>query len=633
MPPVLKLRTLVRSTEMKKAAVATAPGNSVQPRNPIKNPVLKQCAAWCNQHDGLCFLGIAALWVLALYWKALDAPFVYDDLEQIANNPALRSWHATFARFFLAPVAFTAGLLNTGGSTYRPVYWLTLALDTHLWGQDHPAGFHLTNLLFHWLNGALFYRLLRRLRTPALTAAAAALLWLGLPINTEAVAWVSGRAYLLSTFFLLLALLSALSCAGKPKPVALVSYFALALGAVFSHELGFALLPLTLLLLYAVSLRNPRTWIHLIGTASLAAVLYELVKILVGAQGAHGSISFWPIALEFWKYLSWMLAPVHMSVERSTSLPPAAPSLAAAAAWCALAALLGAAVLLRKKQPGPALGLAAGCIALLPFCGLVPLYQGMAERFLYLASLGFIFALVSIVIASRSMVRRAAVALLVLWTAWGAWRLTQRVLDWNNPVDLYQNSLRATPASPTLYYNLGFSLREQGSLGGALEAYRQAIRLRPNYPQAFASIGDIDQQLGKPAEALAAYAHALTLQPNDPKTVINYAITLSQTGNQPLAEQQFKRVIALAPNDSAAYIDLGALLSQQDREDEAIQSFQKAIALTPENPDPYFDLAVMFQQKGQDDLALPFYKKVLALKPGDPDTLLYVSKLHIQRPD
>ena len=37
----------------------------------------------------LCFCIVSALWIGILYHAALGAPFVYDDLDQIANNPAL----------------------------------------------------------------------------------------------------------------------------------------------------------------------------------------------------------------------------------------------------------------------------------------------------------------------------------------------------------------------------------------------------------------------------------------------------------------------------------------------------------------------------------------------------------------
>lgn len=585
---------------------------------------------WCSDHERLCFAIAAAVWVLVLYWKAIGAPFVYDDLDQIVNNPSLHSWHTVFTRFFLSPVSFTTNFFAGGGSTYRPLYWFTLALDRQLWGVNGASGFHFTNLVFHWANGVFLFLLLRRVNVSALVASVASLAWLGLPINTEAVAWVSGRAYLLSTFFILLSLLAAYSYASKEKPITFVSYFVLALGALLSHEEGLALLPLTLLLLYVMNQHARRVWGQLAGAAFVADIFYVVVKYRVGAHSGQGAPTPWSVGLVFWKYLLWIVAPIHMSVERSTSVPLNSPSVAAIAAWVAMLALVGVAFLLRRKRPIVVAGIACGCVALLPFCGVVSIYQGMAERFLYLASIGFTLSIVSMAIANRKVWKGTAVAVLLLWMLWGAGRLMARVLDWDDPVSLYRNSLVATPHSPTLFGNLGFSLRERGDLDGALDDYREDIRIRPNDAKAFTGIGDIYQQRGKPEEAIKAYVRSLALQPDDANTVINYAVVLEQAGEKQLAEQQFRRTMALAPKDAAAYVDLGALYVQENRQDEAIQCFQQAIAINPDDANPYFNLATLFQYRGRDDLALPLYRKVLLLKPGDPDTLENMAKLHVQ---
>jgi len=572
--------------------------------------------------------------VLALYWKALSAPFVYDDLDQIVNNPSLRSWHATFSRFFLSPVSFTTDFLGTGGSTYRPIYWLTLALDRQIWGIASSSGFHFTNLLLHWANGVLLFQLLRRTKISLLTAATVSIVWLGLPINTEAVAWVSGRAYLLSTFFILLSLLAACSYLtedlNKRKIGLLIAYFTLSMGALFSHEQGLIVLPLTALLLYTMNCRDRNVWTRLGGVAFVADILYVGAKYRVGAHGGQGAPALWSVGLVFWKYVLWIVAPIHMSVERSTSLPPNTPSLVAVAGWMGVFALFAAVFLLRKRAPPVAVGIVCAGVALLPFCGVIYIYQGMAERFLYLASIGIALLIASFTVTNRKIWKGATIACLALWMAWGAWRLKARVLDWNDPVSLYQGSLEATPGSSTLFYNLGFSLRERGDLDQAIDAYQQAIRIQPKYQRAFASVGEVYAQLGKPTEAIKAYKQSLALQPNDVGSLINYAVAFQQSGNRQLAEEQFKRVIALAPKDSKAQIDLGALYVQEKREDEAIQCFERAIDINPDDPTPYYDLAVMFQQTGRDDLALPFYKKVLRLKPDDPDTLFNMGRMHMQ---
>ena len=125
---------------------------------------------WCLAHEHLAFLAISILWVFALYWNALNAPFLYDDLDQILNNPSLADWHTFAHRFLLAPVAFTTDFRGAGGLSYRPLYWISLAFDRHLW-QLNPIGFHLNNLLLHIANGVLGFRLLRRLHISLIAAA------------------------------------------------------------------------------------------------------------------------------------------------------------------------------------------------------------------------------------------------------------------------------------------------------------------------------------------------------------------------------------------------------------------------------------------------------------------------------
>jgi protein O-mannosyl-transferase len=614
---------------MKRASRRTPPHtsrsrNKTSPRA-ASNPLLE----WCSRHQSLCLATLTAIWVLVLYWKAIGAPFLYDDLDQIVNNPSLRSWHAVFTRFFLAPVSFTTDLLGEGGSTYRPLYWLTMALDCRIWGINEASGFHFMNLVVHWANGVLLFQLWRRIGLSSIAAATASIIWLGLPINTEAVAWVSGRAYLLCTFFLLSALLTAISYIQKESRAALIGYAALSLAALFCHEQGLLLLPLTALLLLATRPPAPKSaWVKLASIAFATALISYAVKFKLGVHAGEGPSALASVGLVFWTYLRWMIAPVLMSVERSTSLPANTASAAAITAWVAVIALVSAAALFFRRFPVTASAALFGCIALLPFCGFVHVYQGMAERFLYLASIGFTVAIVSLAFACPEPWKKTAVCVLIVWIAWGAWRLTSRVLDWTDSVSLYRSSLEATPNSPTLAFNLGNSLRDRGDLNAALDAYQQAIHLRPTYARAIAGTGDVYSRLGKPTDAINSYSHALDLQPQDAATITDLAVVLQQTGNNPLAEQRFKQAIALAPQNSVAYVDLGSLYEQQGRTDEAIQCFQKAIAIAPNDPNPYFDMAVLYQKMGHDEQALTFYRKVLALKPDDPDTLLYMSKLH-----
>jgi protein O-mannosyl-transferase len=581
---------------------------------------------WCFAHERLSFLVLCTLWVFALYWNAIGAPFLYDDLDQILNNPSLADWHIFAHRFLLAPVAFTTDFRGAGGLSYRPLYWITLALDRHLW-QLNPAGFHLTNLLLHIVNGFLGFRLLRRLHLSLVVAASSSLLWLALPIHAEVVAWISGRAYSLSTFFLLLSLLLASHYLRTNKPFSLVFYFVTAMAALLSHEQGLLVLPLTMLVAYAAPETKRRSLLTLSGAAILAGALYFVLKHVVAPHTESGPAAIRAFALIFWKYVLWIIVPIHMSVERSTSVPPNTLSVATIAAWLGLAVLIVAIFLLRKSKPTVSAGLLWLLVALVPFCGLVFIYQGMAERFTYLASMGLVLCIASPAIEFSKPARKVALVLILLWVTWGVYRLHTRVLDWTDPVALYRHSLEATPNSPTVFYNLGHSLHERGDLAQAEEAYRSALRLQPHYQQALSSLGDIYAHQRKNAKAYQAYRGALDLNPDDVPTILNLGVLYQQVGAPTAAENQFRRAIALAPQDSAAYTDLGVLLYQQGNADEAAKVFAQAIDNKSNDPTPYYDLAMIFQRAGRGDLALVLYKKVLEMKPNDPDTIANIQAI------
>src|SRR6202012_359130 len=145
---------------------------------------------------------------------------------------------------------------------YRPLLWLSLSFDRHVWDLN-PCGFHLTNLILHWVSGYLFFVLLRRMQASQIFSATVCLLWVGLPINSEAVAWISGRTYPLMCVFLVLGLLFAASYRTRSSVLTLCLFGTASIGALLSNEQGIVLLPLAVLLAYLLMNASPRRWLAL----------------------------------------------------------------------------------------------------------------------------------------------------------------------------------------------------------------------------------------------------------------------------------------------------------------------------------------------------------------------------------
>lgn len=331
--------------------------------------------------------------------------------------------------------------------------------------------------------------------------------------------------------------------------------------------------------------------------------------------------------LFFWKYLGWMVLPIHMSVERSTDTPPRGWSGHALAAWLCLALACAVLIVVHRKIPRSPFGFAWMGIGLLPFCGIVFLYQGMAERYTYVASVGLALLVVVIGVASQVRLRPFVLGLIAIWVLWGVYRLETRISDWSDAARLYGHSLQATPRSAKLHYNLGAVFEERRDFAQASGEYQKAVVLEPYYEPALAGLGNVDLNLGRAKEASQMFQKALQLKPDDVKTVTNYGTALESLGEIDAAKAQYQRAISLAPDNDDAYCDLGVLLFRAGDAEAAVRQFNQAAKINPSDPTPLFNLAAVYQKSGRPDLAVRLYERVLQLSPGDPDAFSALQSL------
>jgi Flp pilus assembly protein TadD len=583
-------------------------------------------AQWCHSHPIATYILASILWTTVLYAHAITAGFAsYDDAPQVVQNSSLSSLAASL-KYFQSPVSFASDLRGSGGSFYRPLFWLTLAIDEKLWGLN-PAGFHLTNVLLHWLSGLFLFLLLRRLHVSSLSSALTSLLWISLPINSEAVAWISGRPYCLAACFLLLGMLFAERYVSRPAVKYLAGYCLAAFCALFSHEEGVLIVVFTLLLIVAKHEGKSRAAMMLFGVSVITLLLYFRLRHAAGATGVTAKGTLASFGLFFWKYLGWIVLPIHMSVERSTDTPPPGWSGHALAAWLCLALACAVFIAVHRKIPISPIGFAWMGIGLLPFCGLVFIYQGMAERYTYVASAGLALLVVVIGVESHVRLRPFVLGLIAVWVLWGVYRLETRISDWSDAARLYGHSLQATPRSAKLHYDLGAVMEERKDFAQASGEYNKAVGLEPNYEPALAGLGNVDLNLGRMKEASQMFQKALQLKPDDAKAVTNYGTVLQSLGEFDAAKAQFQRAISLAPDNDDAYCDLGVLLFQTGDADAAVLQFDQAAKINPSDPTPLFNLAAIYQKNGRPDLAVKLYERVLQLSPGDPDAISALQSL------
>jgi tetratricopeptide (TPR) repeat protein len=301
-------------------------------------------------------------------------------------------------------------------------------------------------------------------------------------------------------------------------------------------------------------------------------------------------------------------------------------------------------------------------IALLPYSGMVFIYQGMAERYAYLASMGAALAIVGLVWQVEGRKRLVVMGCFAGWFLWGAWRLNSRVREWHDEISLYSSSLKADPNSPILLYNLANAVEDAGDLRTAFLLTKRALDLRPNYERAINGIGTIYLRIGSLQNGKAAFERASALDPNDEKPISNLgtvymrlgllepakgrlerAIALDPNDVQALsnlgvihmrlgelkaAEKNFKRVIAIAPNENIARCNLAMVIFSQGRWDEAVERLLDAARRHPSDANPYYFLGLLDEQIGAREAAIEMFKRAVQLKPDYVEAQAKLVELH-----
>lgn len=523
----------------------------------------------------------AALGLLALlaYANSFQADLTVDNKLIIGLDPRIQSVSAgnlrlIFSENYWWPFA--------RGDLYRPVTTLTYLFNYAVLGNGvSPLGYHVVNLALHIANVVLGFFLVRRLGASSPIAWLAAALFAVHPIQTEAVTNIVGRADLLATcavFSAALCYVQAAAQSGARKSWSLASAGALTCAGVVAKEsalaaLGFAVLYDLLWRWPASKGETPRirlrTAVRTFGLRDWtiffpAIALFWWTRFQLGPALAPAGLAFtdnpilFATPLQGWltaigvlgRYLALLVFPRRLACDYSYGQIPLYGEENAAGdrmiPWLSLLLLLGLAwwvIRRREAHRLAAWGVAFFFITLLPTSNLVVRIGAiMAERFLYLPSLG-IFTAVAVGLAAlaRHAVARLApprsfsvlvrswalpAVLLVALTA----RTWARNRDWRNEETLWRSAVLAVPESFKAQLNYAMAIwggsQTEAALDVAIARARLGLHILeraplplPRRPQSlFTQLGALYRTKGEfllgrglAAEAHAFFADAVTL--------------------------------------------------------------------------------------------------------------------------
>ena len=627
---------------------------------------------------------LLAIVVTAIYGRAIDAPFIFDDFNSIQTNETIVTiWPLWSADGPLGP-------LNTPHSaptTARPLVNLSFALN-YWFGKLDPTGYRCVNILLHIGSAILLVAIVRRtLRLPHFEgrfdgtanwlALAVALLWAFHPLQTESVVYATQRTELMMAFFYLATLYCSLRYwtarsnewqAGEPgQERGLIralnapssSWLLLAtlacLAGMSSKEVMVSA-PLMVLLFERAFVAGSLTkalrqswplycslacgWLLLL-CLHAGAPHRDSAGFQLGVSGVAWWLTQTKVLLMYLKLVIW---PWPLVIHYDM---PYLDSLAKSWMYVVPVVLLGLTILVLLWRNHPAGFLGTAAFAILSPTFVIPIPSEIAaERRMYLP-LAAIAVLV--VVGGYCWVRRLghtrqgssehtsdwpipvrtlAVSVIVVAVIFSAVSV-RRLLAYDHELTLWQEVVRLQPHNFMGHLNTGAQLFNAGNVTEAMKHYQEALRLKPDSSQVHYNLGLALFNMGQSQEAVEEFREAARLQPGSSRLSNNLGVALFTAGKNDEAMHFFQDAIDLEPTMWRAHDNLGSALNRAGRYSEAIECFSHALRLNPSALDVYGRLAEAQARSHQPAAAIATVEQALQLAQLHGD-LVMAEKLQAQ---
>lgn len=580
-------------------------------------------------------LVIVAAGVIA-YANSLSNPFILDDRTAIVENRQIRT---------LWPLWVPLSPPDETPVSRRPLVNLTFAVNYAL-GRLDVRGYHAGNLAVHLLAALSLFGLVRRtLQLPALAdgfghqatalAAAAALIWLLHPLQTEIINYVAQRTSALKGLcFLLTLYCSVRGLDPQSRTWRVLAVVVCAAGMASKESMVTA--PLVVVFF-------DRTYVF----ASLAEALrrrgcfyaalactWGVLAVLM-ASGARTTVGFdagttpWTYFLNqlaiFPEYLQRIAWPRALVVDYGSPVP-----LQLSDVWwqAALALSLGYATMaLLWRRPRAGFPAAAAFIALAPTSTIVPIVTEVgAERRLYLPLAAFVVLVVCSLAryAGAGVVRRhrwmpaAAVGIVCALLAAGT---VLRNREYRTPLEIARTTVERRPHGRA-YFTLAYLLHEAGQRDEALDLFHRAAR-EFGFAGAHFALGTELMSDGDFEAAIHEFEAFLQLEPNHPSAAsarLGIAIGLAAQGQTREALAQARAVLETGREPGRAHALVGRLLLAEGDAQGAVAHLETAVGLLPPDAALLRSLAAARSTTGDDAGSGAALEQALALEPEDTRT-------------
>lgn len=607
---------------------------------------------------------IIALAAFLPYLNNIGNEFVYDDKDQIQNNPFFQQGRVH--ELFITTHSQSIGVHT---NIYRPLLNLFNYCNSVLTGMN-PHAFHLVNNLLHTLASILFYILFSLLGAGTI-GFVASLIFAIHPVHTEAVTNIIGRAEILAFIFIISSFIAFIKRENNYKiyyPISLVLFST----GLFFKEIT-AIFPLFIVLdRIAIYWRDktPLAKKDFIETSVYFIVLGVFLvirQLVINLQGPVPPESFldnpltesgfWgriPTALSvLWNYMILFIFPMRLSADYSYSQVPVLGSvlnpMSIMGGLVVIAAIFIAFMTAKRSRFMFIAGLFFGLPFIVTSNILFVTPTIMGERLLYTPSAGFsiLAAFLIVEFGRRTGHARSWIWIISIIMFFSSIRIMSRNRDWRDDVTLFARSIQTSPNASRMWFNHAILLGKSNKQDEALKAFKNTVKLWPDYPMAWYNIGVIyleKQNYPAAVEAFKnssrleprheeshhnlAYAYSFMNQPgkaaetlekflkfrNDTQTRARLGIVWAQAGDLPKAKKNFEDNISKDPSDFNSLANLAKIHIMEKNYKPAADCIKKAVLLQPNNTGLHNSYISVLIDMGAKDDALKHIEKMKSLR-------------------
>lgn len=229
-------------------------------------------------------------------------------------------------------------------------------------------------------------------------------------------------------------------------------------------------------------------------------------------------------------------------------------------------------------------------VTLIPVSNIVPIQIVIAERFLYLPSIGIFIG--SAVFLSQLTDRlrerfvpgnKITVFLIPLISLSLALMTVDRNQIWTDEHIFWSDVVAKSPGNTRAWHNLASGYQNKGKIPEAISLYKKALLMEYHSPETHFQLGRIYRGLGEDETAMTEFFEALKDDPEN--TDINY--------------------------------EIGNIMSKKGWYSEAISRYKKALENNPDHEDALYDLGIMYMKQKDHALAAVQFEKLLIVAPGN----------------